>query len=168
MIRHSTLLTLLLAAAISLVMFSVKYEVQDLEDELSRLNRSIVADRQAIHVLKAEWSHLNNPERLRSLARRHLGLKPVEAKQLGIFSGLPKPSSLPEGRKSSPRRLSKMDPRAGSRRAGEPATRAKPEAAAKPRNPKARESAAQTGLETRMTGTMSAISANWPRGEVSQ
>ena len=136
MIHLSTLLTLLFAGAISLVMFSVKYEVQDLEDELSRLNRSIIAERQAIHVLKAEWSHLNNPERLRSLARRHLGLKPVEAKQFGIFSGLPKPSSLSEKRKSSSRQPSKMDPRAGGRRAGEPATRAKPAAAAKPRNPK--------------------------------
>ncbi len=93
MIHLSTLLTLLFAGAISLVMFSVKYEVQDLEDELSRLNRSIIAERQAIHVLKAEWSHLNNPERLRSLARRYLGLKPVEAKQFGIFSGLPKPAA---------------------------------------------------------------------------
>ncbi len=107
MIRHATLLFLLLAGAFSLVMFSVKYEVQDLEVELSQLNRSIIADRQAIHVLKAEWSHLNNPQRLRLLASRHLGLKPVETKRGGTISGLPKAPSVDDQR-------SKMDQRAGN------------------------------------------------------
>jgi len=168
MIRHTTLLILLLAGAFSLVMFSVKYEVQDLELELSQLNRSIIADQQAIHVLKAEWSHINNPQRLRSLARRYLGLKPVETERVGIVSGLPEASFLSEEQKPSPRQPSKTDPRADGRRAGENVTRVKPTAAAKPINPKAGKSIAQTGPEIRMSGTMPATFANWPKGKVGQ
>lgn len=87
--RRTTVLAVLLAGALSLALFAVKYEVQDLEDELLELNRAIVADRQAVHVLEAEWSFLNNPDRLNRLARRHLGLAPVGPDQLGAVSRLP-------------------------------------------------------------------------------
>ena len=86
--RHTTLLFLLIAGAISIVLFSVKYQVQDLEDELGRLNRSITLEGQSIHVLKAEWSLLNNPERLGRLARWHLGMQPIDPAQLTNFEGL--------------------------------------------------------------------------------
>jgi cell division protein FtsL len=80
--RQTTMLFVLLAGALSLALFSVKYQVQDLEGELANLNRSIKAEQQAIRVLKAEWSHLNNPERLRGLAERHLGLDQVRPDQM--------------------------------------------------------------------------------------
>jgi len=89
MIRNTTLLFLLLAAAMSLALFSVKYQVQDLEQEITELNRTIINDRKAIHVLKAEWSHLNNPDQLRDRARRYLGLTPVEANQIGSIDDIP-------------------------------------------------------------------------------
>jgi cell division protein FtsL len=80
--RQTTVLFVLLAGALSLALFSVKYQVQDLEGELVDLNRSIKVEQQAIRVLKAEWSHLNNPERLRGLAERHLGLDQVRPEQM--------------------------------------------------------------------------------------
>jgi len=83
MIRQATLLAILLAAALSVVLFGVKYQVQDLEGELSAIDRDVLNEERAIHVLRAEWSHLNNPERLRQLAERHLNLKPVSPRQLG-------------------------------------------------------------------------------------
>ena len=89
MVRHATLLFLLLAGALSLALFALKYEVQDLEDELTGLNHSIMADTQAIHVLEAEWSHLNDPARLRVLSERHLRLDTVDPAQLGTFDDLP-------------------------------------------------------------------------------
>ncbi|MEX2449707.1 MAG: hypothetical protein WD407_02515 [Rhodospirillales bacterium] len=82
MIRHTTVLFILLAGALSLVLFTVKYQVQDLEHELKTLVRNIDANQRAIHVLNAEWSHLNDTERLRRLAERHLGMQPVGAGQL--------------------------------------------------------------------------------------
>ena len=86
--RYTTLLFLLLAGAISVALFSVKYQVHDLEDDLSSLNRSIIMERQSIHVLKAEWSHLNNPERLGNLARWHLGMQPIDPAQMTNFKGM--------------------------------------------------------------------------------
>ncbi len=81
MIRRSTLLTTLLAASTGLALFIVKYQVQDLEDTLTLIDREIASNRQAVHVLKAEWSHLNEPNRLRFLAARHLDLGPLENAQ---------------------------------------------------------------------------------------
>lgn len=89
MTRHmATITTLLAAGALSMLLFAVKQQVQDLEDEIVSLNRSIVEDEQAIHVLKAEWSHLNDPQRLRDLSASHLGLKPVEPEQFGSVKNL--------------------------------------------------------------------------------
>ncbi len=86
--RHTTLLFLLIAGAISIALFSVKYQVQDLERELGSLNKSITLERQSIHVLNAEWSHLNNPERLGKLARWHLGMRPIDPGQMTNFKGM--------------------------------------------------------------------------------
>lgn len=83
MIRPAMILIVLLAASLGVTLFVVKYQVQDLENQLVALNREISDDRQAIHVLKAEWSHLNEPARLRKLAERYLGLEAVQAKQVG-------------------------------------------------------------------------------------
>ncbi|MBT3237536.1 MAG: cell division protein FtsL [Rhodospirillaceae bacterium] len=88
MMGKTTLLFLLLAGALSVALFSVKYQVQDLEEELVGLNRSITSEKKSIHVLKAEWSHLNNPQRLDRLARKHLGMKPVEPDQMKTFDGV--------------------------------------------------------------------------------
>ena len=98
--RRTTVLFILLAAALSLALFSLKYQVQDLEDEFVGLNRSIFAERRAMHVLEAEWSYLNDPARLGALAARYLGLRPVESEQLGTLGTL---SVLSSGREGAPR-----------------------------------------------------------------
>lgn len=100
MIRRSTLLTTLLAASTGLALFVVKYQVQDLEDTLTEINREIASNRQAIHVLKAEWSHLNEPNRLRFLAARHLDLGPLDNGQFttptDLLEQLPKRPDVAE------------------------------------------------------------------------
>jgi hypothetical protein len=89
MIRTTTLMSLLLGAVLTAVLFSLEYQVRSLEDELAAFDRSIVVESQAIHVLKAEWSYLNDPWRLRRLAERFLELSPVRPEQLGSLSKLP-------------------------------------------------------------------------------
>ena len=100
MIQRTTVLFVFVAGALSLALFSLKYQVQDLEDEFIGLNRSILAERRAMHVLEAEWSYLNDPARLGPLAARHLGLRPVESEQLGTLRTL---SVLSSGRERGPR-----------------------------------------------------------------
>lgn len=100
MIRQTTVLALLLAAALSVVLFSVKYQVRELETELTAIERGIVREERAIHVLRAEWAHLNDPGRLRQLAERHLGMGPVSARQMETFDGLAErqPAAVPAPR----------------------------------------------------------------------
>ncbi len=97
MMQRTTALFVFMAAALSLALFSLKYQVQDLEEEFAGLNRSIVAERRATHVLEAEWSYLNDPVRLGALAARHLGLRPVDSEQLGTLRTLSVLPSVREG-----------------------------------------------------------------------
>ena len=60
----------------------LKYEVTDLEQELNTLNRSIEKNHEGIHVLKAEWSHLNDTARIKNLATRYLEMHPTDPKQI--------------------------------------------------------------------------------------
>ena len=88
MIRNTTLLAILIVAVTGVALFYLKHEVTNLEDELKTLNRSIVAEREAVHVLKAEWSHFNDVGRLKGLSMRYLELRPTEPKQLKVSRGL--------------------------------------------------------------------------------
>jgi cell division protein FtsL len=89
--RQSTILFLIIAGVLGLGLFLLKYEVADLERKISSLNREIVQNREAVHVLGAEWSYLNEPSRLAKLASQHLGLKPVTPAQLGTLDSVPFP-----------------------------------------------------------------------------
>ena len=76
---------LLLAAfvvASAFVIYELKYESRDLKQRVAELKSSISAERDAVAVLRAEWSHLNRPERIAKLARKHLGLEPLNARQI--------------------------------------------------------------------------------------
>jgi hypothetical protein len=82
MTRLGSVFWLLLVLAAGFATFKVKYAVQDFEDELNRVRRQTIAEQQEIRVLTAEWTYLNQPERLAELNRRFLGLAPITAKQL--------------------------------------------------------------------------------------
>jgi cell division protein FtsL len=97
LMKHMTGLFIFLAVGLALVLFSIKYQVQDLTAQLTAANRQIVAEQRALHVLHAEWSHLTDPERLISLARNHLDLEPLIPEQLGSFAALPRSPDDPRG-----------------------------------------------------------------------
>ena len=61
MMRPATLVLLGLAGVAGATLFSVSYDVSELETRLATLNRQIVDDQEATHVLRAEWSFLNQP-----------------------------------------------------------------------------------------------------------
>jgi len=75
---------LLVGCVVALVyaIYGLKYESRALEQRVAETRHSIRAERNAVAVLRAEWSHLNRPKRIERLARKHLGLKPLKAKQL--------------------------------------------------------------------------------------
>jgi hypothetical protein len=87
--RPVTLAALVLTAAVSYGIYEIKYDVVELEQELARLNRDLIAEREAVKVLKAEWSYLNRPERLEKLAERHLELGPAQVRSLASLDEVP-------------------------------------------------------------------------------
>lgn len=88
MMRAATILWVVLAAVIGTGLFQVKHVVQEMDDELARLNRAIAAEYRNIHVLKAEWSYHNQPQRLQELAQRHLDMQPMKPAQIARVADL--------------------------------------------------------------------------------
>jgi hypothetical protein len=89
MMRAATILWAILAAVAGTALFMLKYEVQAQEQRLENLRKDIAETQESIHVLKAEWSYLNAPSRLREQAERHLGLHPLKPSQIVTIASLP-------------------------------------------------------------------------------
>lgn len=66
----------------------LKNKVQGLERRLAAINSNIQQDIADIHVLKAEWSLNNSPDRLRKLAAEQLSLESAKPEQIINYSAL--------------------------------------------------------------------------------
>lgn len=66
----------------------IKNDVQDLERQLASIQNNIQKDIDEIHVLKAEWSMYNTPNRLQKLAQEQLSLKKAKPEQIINYSAL--------------------------------------------------------------------------------
>lgn len=66
----------------------LKNKVQVLERRLATINSNIQKDIADIHVLNAEWSLYNTPERLRKLAQEQLSLENAKPEQIINYSAL--------------------------------------------------------------------------------
>ena len=97
MIHRGLLFWSLASVATAIGLFTVKYKVQDLEEKIDRTNRKIVESQQATHILRVEWAHLNEAERIERLALKHLKLEQASIKQVVRLDSL-KPDSQPPRR----------------------------------------------------------------------
>lgn len=84
----ATVLWTCLAGGVGVGLFFIKHEVKELEGRLAGLNQEIHREQEAIHVLRAEWSYLNDPARLRQLSERHLSMKPLGPNQVASLETL--------------------------------------------------------------------------------
>jgi hypothetical protein len=92
MIRLGTFVWLALLTMIGVGLYQVELGVLAKESQLRQINRQIDANRDATHVLEAEWSYLNDPTRLADLARRYTDLAPATPTQIAGFDRLlPRP-----------------------------------------------------------------------------
>lgn len=65
------------------VVFHLKYQVMALAQQHQDVKSRIQKTDEALHVLKAEWSHLNNPSRLQTLVNKYLPrLAPIKKVEL--------------------------------------------------------------------------------------
>lgn len=77
-----TILSAMAASVVGVGLYFVKHQVKEQEAHLSELNREIQSNQEAIHVLKAEWSFLNDPARLKDLSEKYLSMKVITPSQV--------------------------------------------------------------------------------------
>ena len=97
MIHRGLLFWSVAAVATAIGLFTVKYKVQDLEVKIDRTNQKIIESQQATHILRVEWAHLNEAERIERLANKHLNLESASIKQVIRLDSL-KSESVPPRR----------------------------------------------------------------------
>ena len=82
MLRFVNICLVLGLVALAYVIYQVKYQARGLDAEIASIGKKIDEERDAIAVLRAEWSLLNRPERIERLARKYLKRAPAKPLQL--------------------------------------------------------------------------------------
>lgn len=89
MIRILNLVAVLCLIGSAGYAYSIKYETLYKAEQVAKLRARIQKERDSIAVLKAEWQHLNRPDRLQAAVDKHLDLQPTAIQQLARLSDLP-------------------------------------------------------------------------------
>ena len=89
MINRFAMIWMILAITAGTGLFLLKYEVRAMEEKLVQIKQQTLQNLETVHVLKAEWSHLNQPQRLEDLGRRLLSLEPLLAHQAVSVADIP-------------------------------------------------------------------------------
>jgi|GEM_PF-1788062 len=77
------MLVLILAMSFSLLgLVTVKVYVQDLREEITVMENTKYKLSDEVQVLNAEWSNLNRPERIKTLAKQYLQLENVNTNKI--------------------------------------------------------------------------------------
>ena len=103
MMRVINIAALVLTLALAFALYHVKYATQNEDRTIRALKADLAVEHDAIQVLRAEWSLLNQPERLEELARRYTELAPLEPAQIATMADLPtRPQAIPGLEPSGP------------------------------------------------------------------
>jgi cell division protein FtsL len=86
LINICVIVALVLAAA---DVYKIKFESTRQAQRVAKLRMEIRREHDAIAALRAQWAKLDTPARIQDLARRHLALKPAEARQIDRLDNLP-------------------------------------------------------------------------------
>ena len=88
MIRPLSLISILLALGSGLYLYQSKHDAQMLDRQIERTVKDTETVREQTRVLHAEWTLLNDPERLRQFANEYLVLKAVAPTQFTSMADL--------------------------------------------------------------------------------
>jgi len=108
--------------ALAYVIYQVKYETRALDRDIAALNKQIEQERDAIAVLRAEWSLLNRPERIERLAQKYLKLAPARPAQIVTIDSVTEADF--ERVRSGVAEAAEPSPSKTAKRAGKPAVAA--------------------------------------------
>lgn len=89
MIRLLNAIAFVVAAVLAVALYIAKTEAHDSQGRLAELQAQLAEERRQTNVLNVEIAHLEDPERLRALARRYLGFEPLDTSREVALSDLP-------------------------------------------------------------------------------
>ncbi len=94
------LLNLLVIGALVLAaayVYRIKFDSAAQAEKLAKLRGEVRHERDQIAALRAQWGELDNPDRIETLAKRYLQLKPIAPTQFDALDHLPdRPPPPPE------------------------------------------------------------------------
>lgn len=83
------ILFVILGVGLASFLFQTSYKVHELEQTKIHLQRDIKAEKETYRLLQAEWMHLNDPERLKTLTEKFLQMKPTMNTQIKSIDDIP-------------------------------------------------------------------------------
>ncbi len=92
MTRYLNLALICTMILVVAAVYQIKYDAETAAETVRGLKAEVDKEREAIALLKAEWSLLNQPARLQALVERHpdyLELVPLDPIQIGELSEIP-------------------------------------------------------------------------------
>jgi hypothetical protein len=90
MIRILNFFCVALAGLACLALYRVSEQARIADAQLHRIDRQIVVERNALHVLEADWQSVAAPDRIQRLAEAKLGISDTTTAQLSSFELLPR------------------------------------------------------------------------------
>jgi hypothetical protein len=99
MIKTLNLLMLCTSLAGLVVVYALKYSVEDIASEKVALERKIDRQQGDLSLLQADWSYLNQPAHVAPIVSRHqaaLKLTPTLQEQFGRIDALPMRPAAPD------------------------------------------------------------------------
>lgn len=88
MMRKSTFFWLGMAVFSAAALFHTSQQVTDGREKLAVIEHDIRKEEETLRVLQAEWSYLNQPDRLEKLVREYLQLEPMKGRQFTHMENL--------------------------------------------------------------------------------
>ncbi len=94
MLRPAFFVIIGVVGLLAISVYEVEKRVSDLRKELRDARQSIAKDQHEMHVLRAEWSYLNQPRRIEEMSQEVLELAPVSLTNFMQIDDIPLRSEL--------------------------------------------------------------------------
>jgi hypothetical protein len=89
MLRILNVIVIVALVAAAAWVYKIKFEATVQAERVAKMRTEIRKERERIASLRAEWAQLDRPDRIQTLAQRHLTLKAAEATQFDPLDNLP-------------------------------------------------------------------------------
>jgi hypothetical protein len=90
MVRMVNFFCVALAGLACLALYRVSEQTRVANAHLHRIHQEIVVERNALHVLEADWENVASPDQIQRLAESQTGISNTTSAQLSSFEDLPR------------------------------------------------------------------------------